>query len=106
VLFALNETTTWSFDTGSDIDDGGNTLSHPVDTAAQARFYFHDGDLVQALSKGAMARSVHQESIDKKVAAAINAPIPGADGAAVLKKAQSMIEGTREGANTAALCDF
>jgi hypothetical protein len=106
VLFVLQETTSWSFDTASDVDPGSTTATHTVDTSAQLRFYFQDGTLLKALSKGAVARSVRNESIQQKVAAAVNEPLASPDLSAVWKQVRSMLEATRDGGDTELLCDF
>lgn len=106
VLLIRKESSGWSFDNGSDIDYNNSTTSHTIDSFYEESFYFQGGELVDAFSQGAVARSFLKETISQKKAEAVSEAIQNPDPTEVLKITQMMIDAAPEGADTSPLCDF
>lgn len=72
---------------------------HPCD-----RYYFHDGQLVRALSKSATARAILEQSLDVELGKAANEAIQNPDGTAILEVAQKVLKAHRDQVVTTSWC--
>ncbi|HBS07154.1 MAG TPA: hypothetical protein DEA96_19430 [Leptospiraceae bacterium] len=104
VVFVMKEERTWNFDPDHPPTDTGE--SQTIDEAKQNRYYFMDGELIRALFKSVVARSVKGESLEKKLQAAPNKAHPTPDAGQALEKAKSIVSGYRGSGRNAYWCSY
>lgn len=106
IVFVMESESSWQFDPTApdDYRDAQNGNEATIDTEIQERYYYQDGQLIDALYKKATARSIAGETIVAVKAKTKNTSHPAPKGDRALKKAKALLADYDAGKVTAAWC--